>query len=155
MIFWFLWLYIYIHIYIYIYMCVYVSVIWHDMDFGSFLVTPCILTGCPAVMSKQGYDSMIRAVDYNRYVTGGRPHDENHTVSFRQSAENRSRTRGTQPIRGISDELERGCHRCHICLWLYMSLQPSLIHYRNINPFKDKMWEIYFYKELCSFVHWS
>ena len=25
----------------------------------------------------------------------------------------------------------------------------------NINPFKNEVWEIYFYKEVCSFVHWS
>ena len=31
----------------------------------------------------------------------------------------------------------------------------SLTHNRNINPFENKVWEIYFYKEVCSFVHWS
>ena len=34
-------------------------------------------------------------------------------------------------------------------------LHPSLRHHRNINPFENKVWEIYFYKEVCSFVHWS
>ena len=40
----------------------------------------------------------------------------------------------------------------------YSSLSPSaahLSHTTNINPFENKMWEIYFYKEVCSFVHWS
>ena len=38
------------------------------------------------------------------------------------------------------------------------SLSPSpthLSHTTNINPFKNKVWEIYFHKEVCSFVHWS
>ena len=37
-------------------------------------------------------------------------------------------------------------------------LSPSpahLSHTRNINPFENKVWEIYFYKEVCLFVHWS
>ena len=67
--------------------------------FGSFLVTPFALSSCHAVMSKQGYDSAIRAVGYNRCVTGRRPRDENHAVRFRQSAENRNRAWDTQPIR--------------------------------------------------------
>ena len=37
----------------------------------------------------------------------------------------------------------------------YVSLHPSLIHNRNINPCENKEWEMYFYKEVCSFVHWS
>ncbi len=35
------------------------------------------------------------------------------------------------------------------------SLSPSptnFSHTTNINPFKNKVWEIYFYKEVCSFV---
>ena len=38
------------------------------------------------------------------------------------------------------------------------SLSPTpthLLHSTNINPFENKVWEIYFYKEVCSFVHWS
>ena len=66
--------------------------------FGSFLVTPCALTSC-YVISKQ--DSMIKALGYNRGVTGRRPRDENRAVRFRGSAENRSRTRDTQPIRRL------------------------------------------------------
>ena len=40
----------------------------------------------------------------------------------------------------------------------YNSLSPSqghLSHTTNITPFENKVLEIYFYKELCSFVHWS
>ena len=38
------------------------------------------------------------------------------------------------------------------------SMSPSPAHLSrttNINPFENKVWEIYFYKEVCSFVHWS
>ena len=28
-------------------------------------------------------------------------------------------------------------------------------HGQEIHPFENKVWEIYFYKEVCSFVHWS
>ena len=45
-----------------------------------------------------------------------------------------------------------------VLLGQYSSLSPSpahLSHTDNFNPFENKMWEIYFYKEACSFVHWS
>ncbi len=86
--------------------------------FGSFLVTPSVLVSCHILISKQVYDSTIRAVEYNRCVTGRRSRDENHAVSFRQSAENRSRARDTQVTRGVSGELARECKR-----WL--SLAPD------------------------------
>ena len=36
------------------------------------------------------------------------------------------------------------------------SPSPAQIsHTTNINPFENKVCEIYFYKEVCSFVHWS
>ena len=38
------------------------------------------------------------------------------------------------------------------------SLSPSpthLSHTTNINPFKNKVWDIYFYKVVWLFVHWS
>ena len=57
--------------------------------FGSFLVTPGALTSCHIVISKQ--NSTIRALGYNRCVTGRRPRDEKHVVRIRQSVENRSR----------------------------------------------------------------
>ena len=77
--------------------------------FGSFLLTPCALVICHILIRIQ--DSMIRAVISNWCVTGRRSRDENHAVRFRQSGENRSRARETQPIRGLSDELVRRCKR--------------------------------------------
>ena len=56
---------------------------------------------------------MIRVLRSNRCVTGRRSHDEYHAVRFRQSAENRSRARDTQPTTGVSDELARGWKRWH------------------------------------------
>ena len=58
--------------------------------FGAFLVTPCALTSCHVVISKQ----RVRAVGSNRCVAGRRPHHENHVVRFRQSAENRQSSEG-------------------------------------------------------------
>ena len=46
--------------------------------FGSFLVTPCALTSCHIVISKQY--STIRAVSSKRCVNGRRSRDENHAV---------------------------------------------------------------------------
>ena len=79
--------------------------------FGSFLVTPCALTSCHVLTSKQ--DSTIRSLRLKRCVTGRRPRDENHALRFEHSAKNCSRARDTQPIRGVSDELARGCKRWH------------------------------------------
>ena len=37
-----------------------------------------------------------------------------------------------------------------------LSLSPAHVsHTTIINPFENKVWEIFFYKEVCSFVHWS
>ena len=69
--------------------------------FGSFLVTPCALASCHILISKQEDDSTIRAPGYNRCVTGRRSRDVNHAVSFRQSAENRSQARDTEPSGGV------------------------------------------------------
>ncbi len=38
------------------------------------------------------------------------------------------------------------------------SLSPSpthLSHTTNINPFENKVCDVYLYKEVCSFIHWS
>ena len=89
-----------------------VGVIWNmPWIFGSFLVTPCALVSCHILLSKQ--DSAIRAFRSNRCVTRRKPRDENHAVSFRQSAENRNRAKDMQQIRGVSVELVRGCKRWH------------------------------------------
>ena len=56
---------------------------------------------------------MIRALRSNKCVTGRRSRDENHAVRFRESAENSSRARDTQPTRGVSDEIAKGCKCWH------------------------------------------
>ena len=131
--------------------------------FGSFLVTRYALASCHILIRKQEDYSTIGAVGYNRCVTRRRPRHENHAVRFRQSAENRCRARDTQPIRGVA--ACKGMQAC-TCRLLeeymgrrsppseYISLHPSLTHHRNINPFENKVWEIYYFKEVCSFVHW-
>ena len=73
--------------------------------FDSFLVTPCALTSCHVVISKQ--DSTIRAVGYNRSVTGRRHNDENHAVRFRESQS----SVGHAADQSVSDELARCCKR--------------------------------------------
>ena len=127
--------------------------------FGSFLVIPCALTSCHVVINKQG--STIRAPVYNRCVTGRRPRDEKHAVRFRDSAENNSRARDTQLIRGVSDELASGCKRWHTLapgrrygkkkssLWVYVS--PPISHTpQNHQPFREHILERV---DACSFVH--
>ena len=112
----------------------------------SFPVTPCALTSCHAVISKQ--ESTIRALSSNRCVTGRRPHDQNHAVRFRQSAENHSRAWDTQPTRGVSDELARGWKSWHTLapgrrhgkkkssLWVYVS--PPISHTpQKHQPFRE------------------
>ena len=79
-------------------------------------------------------------------------------VSWRQDAElrasGRQRALGPQwpTVKQPSqDEKE-------VLLGQYSSLSPTPAHLSyttNINPFENKMCEIYFYKEVCSFVHWS
>ena len=76
--------------------------------FGSFLVTVCF-----GKLSYFEKSSAIRALGYNRCVTERRPRDENHAVRFRQSAENRSRAWDLQSVRGVSDELAKGCKCWH------------------------------------------
>ena len=100
-------------------------------------------------------NSAIRALGYNRYVTGRRSRDENHAVRFRQNGENRSRARDTQPIRNVSDKLAMECKHWHpltprrrygqkkSSLWVYV-FYPSLTYKRNIKPFENKVWELYF-----------
>ena len=102
--------------------------------FGLFRVTPCALTSCHIMISKQG--RMIGAFRYNRCITGRRPRDENHPVRFRQSAENRSRAKDLQPIRSSLMSLQGGASVGTPCpleedmerrspFSGYMSLHPS------------------------------
>ena len=121
--------------------------------FGSFLVTPCGLASSHILITKQEDDSTIRALGYNRCVTGRRPRDENHAGRFRQSAENHSQVRDLQPVRSISDELARGCKRWHpldpgrrygkkkSALWVYV--YPFISQLTTTEgPFENKVWEI-------------
>ena len=135
------------------------------MDFQFVPSDPGCLASCHILISKQ--DSTIRALRLNRCVTGRRSCDENHVVRFRQSAENHSRARNTQPTRGVFDELARGCKRWHTLapgrrygmkkssLWVYVS--PLISHTpKKHQPFQElNVRDIYFYKEECSFIHWS
>ena len=76
--------------------------------FGSFLVTLCALASCHILICKQENDSTIRAVGYNRCVTGRRPREENHAVRFGQGAENRSRAWDMQSISSSLKRLQGG-----------------------------------------------
>ena len=112
------------------------------MDFPFVPSDPVCLTSCHILISKQ--DSLIRALRSNRCVTGRRSRDENHTVRFRKSAENRSQARDTQQTRGVSDKLARGCKHWHLeedmgrsPLSEYMSLHPSLTHRKKHQPFRE------------------
>ena len=139
--------------------------ITYAMDSRFVPSNPVCLVSCHILMSKQ--DSMIMALRLNRCVKGRRSRDENQAVRFRQSAENRSRARDTQPTRGVSDELAREYKRWHplapgrrygqrnSSLWVYVS--PPISHTpQKHQPFREKsVRDIYFYKEVCSFVHWS
>ena len=126
--------------------------------FGSFLAILCTLTSCHIVICKQ--DSTIRAVRSNRW-----PRDENQAVRLRQSAENRSWVRDMRPIRGVSDELARGCKCWHplapgrryekkkSSLW-DMSLHQSLKQQQTVRPLKNKMRDI-FIEKCVSFIRCS
>ena len=80
------------------------------------------------------------------------------TVSWRQDAElkasGRQRASGPQWSR-----VEQPCQdEKEVLSGQYSSMSPSpahLSHTTNINPFENKAWEVYLYKEVCSFVHWS
>ena len=72
---------------------------------GSFQVTLCALTSCHVVISKQG--STIRAVEYNRCVTG-RSRDENHAVRFGQNTEISRPVRGCQRWYPLAPETRYG-----------------------------------------------
>ena len=132
--------------------------------FGSFLVTPFALTSCHVVISKQ--ESTIMAVGYNRCVTRRRLRDENHAVRFRQRqrivVERGTRSRSEASLTSLQWGASVGTpwlqeeymERSNL-LSEYMSLHPSLAHHKNINPLVNKVWEIYFYEEVCSFAHGS
>ena len=85
-------------------------------------------------------------------------------VSWRQDAElrasGRQRALGPQwpTVEQPHSRWERSAAIVRRTLGQYSSLSPSpahLSHTTSINPFENKVWEIYFYKEVCLFVHWS
>ena len=119
--------YIYIYIYIYLYVCISVfqylimikpyikfglmglifsCYITYDMNFRFFPCDPVCFDKLSRCDEKTGIWQHIRALGYNRCVTGRRPRDENHVVSFKRSAENYSRTWDTQPIRSSLTSLQ-------------------------------------------------
>ena len=80
------------------------------------------------------------------------------TVSWRQDAELTAsgRLRALGPQRPTVEQPSQD--EKEVLLGQYSSLSSSpahLSHTTNINPFEYKVWEVYFYKEMCSFVHWS
>ena len=117
--------------------------------FGSFLMTPCALTSCHVVISKQ--DSTIRALGTNRCVTGRRPHDENHAVRFRQRQKirvelgTRSRSEVSLLSRGCKHWLPEGDMGRRSPLSEYMSLHLSLKQQQQqtAGPFENKTRDIF------------
>ena len=125
--------------------------------FGSFLVTPCALASCPILIGKQQRDQGTRVQQvFNRKET---------TWTSRSDFDRMQRIvveRGTRswPEASLTG-LEGGASVS--TPWLlgedmgrrnplseYMS--PPISHTpQKHQPFR----EIYFYKEVCSFVHWS
>ena len=112
------------------------------------LVTPCALTSCHVVISKQ--NRTIRALRSSRCVTGRRPRDENHAVRFRQSAENRCRARDTQPIRDVSDVLSRGVQALAPPGSWKKIWEEEVLSLIYVSPSSSQTTT---YKEV--FVHWS
>ena len=116
--------------------------------FGSFLVTLCALASCHILISKQG--STIRALVYNRWVTGRRPCDENHAVIFGQCRESQSSVGHAADQR----RLWRACKRVQGLappgsqkkIWEEEVLSPSICLCVPLSRIK---WEMYFYKEVC------
>ena len=130
------------------------------MDLRFVPSDPMCLASCHILISKQ--DSTVSALRSNRCVTGRRSRDENHAVRFRESAENRSRARDAQPNWGVSDELARGCKRWHPLapgrspLSLSICLSTHLSHNTETSTLsRIKCERYFFYKEVCSFFHWS
>ena len=99
------------------------------------------------LISKQEDDSTIRAVGYNRCVTGRKPCDESHMVRFGQSADNCSRVRDMQPISLSPTSLQGGASVGTPWLLVedmgrsplseYMSLHLSLKQHQTVGPFQE------------------
>ena len=132
--------------------------------FGLFLVTPCALTSCHIVISKQGNGRSRRC------ATGRRPHDMRNTQSDLDWVQRTgSRTSDTQPIRGVRSSLTirlgRKWKRLHTLasgrrygarrspLSEYMSLHQSLKLTTNCVSLSRIKWEICFYIYVFHVVH--
>ena len=129
-------------------------------------MTPCALTSCHVVISKQG-DGSASGQSCPTCVTG-RPHDMRTTWSDLDRGQRiESRARDMQLIRGISDDTAcKGVQvlALHLApgrrygtrrspLFEYMSLHLSLKQTTNCGLLSRINWEIYFYKEVfCSFI---
>ena len=133
---------------------------------ASFLVTPCALTSCYVLISKQGMEecqgSPVQLV-CNRKVTTWY---ENHAVRFKQS-----RVRDTQPIRGVRSSLTiqfaRWCKRWSLLapwrrfetrrspLSEYMSLYLSLKLTTNCGPLARIKWDVFYIYVFRSFIAYN
>ena len=79
-----------------------------------------------------------------------------------QRSENQLQTEGLGPQWPTVEQPSQDARG--VLLWseelgsICSSLSPSpthLSHMASINPFENKVWEIYFYKEVCLFIHWG
>ena len=138
--------------------------------FGLFLVTPCALTNCHVVISKQGWQC-VRAGRSSRCVIGRWPRNMRTTRSDLDSVQRKSTvepgivnrseaSRTSQTIR-----LARRCKRWHPLvpgrryetrsrpLSEYMSHHLSLKLIANCVPLSRIKWEIYSYISVFLVVH--
>ena len=122
--------------------------------FGLFLVTPCALTSCHIVISKQ--DSTIRSLGFNRCVTG-RSLREGATWSDLERVQRIAVEQGTCSRSEVS-RLARGCKCLHSLapgrrygkksfLWIYVSPTISQLT-TNDGPLLKIKLERYFYKKV-------
>ena len=130
--------------------------------FGSFLVTPHVLTSCHVVINKQAM-VVVGVSRFNRCVTGRRPRD-NYAVRFRLGTENRESSlrhaayqRRFGPLwrYGLQEGASVGTPwpqeedmGQEVVPFLYMSLHLSLKLTTICGPLSRIKWEIYFYKEV-------
>ena len=144
-----------------------ITVILHTAwIFGSFLMTPGALLSCHIYLSKQEDDGTLG----HSGRTGVEPEGD-HVMRITRSDLDRVQRiaveRGTCSLSeasltslqggasvGTSWLLEENTGRGSP-LSEYMSFNSYITHHRNINPFENKVWEIYIFKEVCLFVHWS
>ena len=127
--------------------------------FSSFLVTLCALVNCHILISKQENDGtqgiQVEQVCNQKGNTWWEPCSEIYRVQ-RIAVERGTRSQPEVSLTslqggasiGTSWLLEEDMGRRSL-LSEYMSLHPSLTHHRNINPFENKVWEIYIFIKKC------